>query len=58
MDSIQRELRDIKGVTVLIYAQTCATELRRRRKRGILEDPKKFVVINDLVCEGCGDCSV
>jgi indolepyruvate ferredoxin oxidoreductase len=58
MDSIQRELRDIAGVTVLIYAQTCATEKRRRRKRGLLEDPKKFVVINDLVCEGCGDCSV
>jgi indolepyruvate ferredoxin oxidoreductase len=58
MDAIQRELRDIPGVTVLIYAQTCATEKRRRRKRGTLEDPKKFVVINDLVCEGCGDCSV
>ena len=58
MDPVQRELRDIPGVTVLIYAQTCATEKRRRRKRGLLEDPNKFVVINDLVCEGCGDCSV
>ena len=58
LDAIQRELRDIPGVTVLIYAQTCATEKRRRRKRGLMEDPKKFVVINDLVCEGCGDCSV
>jgi len=58
MDAVQRELRDIPGVTILIYAQTCATEKRRRRKRGELEDPKKFVVINDLVCEGCGDCSV
>jgi indolepyruvate ferredoxin oxidoreductase len=58
MDAIQRELREIPGVTVLIYAQTCATEKRRRRKRGKLEDPNKFVVINDLVCEGCGDCSV
>ncbi len=58
LDAIQRELREIEGVTVLIYAQTCATEKRRRRKRGLLEDPKKFVVINDLVCEGCGDCSV
>jgi len=57
LDSVQRELRDIPGVTVLIYAQTCATEKRRRRKRGKLEDPKKFVVINELVCEGCGDCS-
>ena len=58
MDAVQRELRDIPGVTVLIYAQTCATEKRRRRKRGQLEDPQKFVVINDLVCEGCGDCSI
>ncbi len=58
MDSVQRELRDIAGVTVLIYAQTCATEKRRRRKRGKMKDPKKFVVINELVCEGCGDCSV
>ena len=58
LDTVQRELRDIPGVTVLIYAQTCATEKRRRRKRGLLEDPNKFVVINELVCEGCGDCSV
>ena len=58
LDAVQRELREIPGVTVLIYAQTCATEKRRRRKRGKLEDPNKFVVINDLVCEGCGDCSV
>jgi len=58
MDSIQRELRDIPGVSILIFAQTCATELRRRRKRGTISEPKKFVVINDLVCEGCGDCSV
>lgn len=58
MDAIQRELRDISGVTVLIYAQTCAIEIRRRRKRGEIADLKKFVVINELVCEGCGDCSV
>ena len=58
LDALQRELRDIPGVTVLIYAQPCATEKRRRRKRGLLVDPRKFVVINDLVCEGCGDCSV
>ena len=58
MDAVQRELRDISGVSILIYAQTCATEKRRRRKRGKMTDPKKFVVINELVCEGCGDCSV
>ena len=58
MDGIQRELRDIPGVSILIYAQTCALEKRRRRKRGSLVEPKKFVVINELVCEGCGDCSV
>ncbi len=58
MDRIQRELREIPGVTALIYSQMCATEKRRRRKRGEMEDPKKFVVINDLVCEGCGDCGV
>ena len=58
LDSLQRELREIPGVTVLIYEQTCATEKRRRRKRGTIEDPNRFVWINDLVCEGCGDCSV
>ena len=55
---VQRELREVKGVSVLIYEQTCATEKRRRRKRGTMEDPKRFAWINDLVCEGCGDCSV
>jgi indolepyruvate ferredoxin oxidoreductase len=58
LDAVQRELREIPGVTVLIYAQTCATEKRRRRKRGKMIDPDKIAVINDLVCEGCGDCSV
>jgi len=58
LDAVQRELREIKGVTVLIYAQTCATEKRRRRKRGTLPRPARLAVINDLVCEGCGDCSV
>jgi indolepyruvate ferredoxin oxidoreductase len=58
LDPVQRELREIPGVTVLIYEQTCATEKRRRRKRGTLEDPARFAFINELVCEGCGDCSV
>ncbi|MFN4098733.1 MAG: indolepyruvate ferredoxin oxidoreductase family protein [Pararhodobacter sp.] len=58
MDSVQRQLREIPGVTVLIYEQACATEKRRRRKRGTLPDPQKFAVINPAVCEGCGDCSV
>ncbi len=58
MDAVQRELRDLSGVSVLIYQQTCATEKRRRRKRGQMADPKRFAYINDLVCEGCGDCSV
>ena len=58
LDSIQRQLREIKGTTVIIYDQTCATEKRRRRKRGKLADPDKRVVINEAVCEGCGDCSV
>jgi indolepyruvate ferredoxin oxidoreductase len=57
LDAVQRELREIAGCTVLIYDQTCATEKRRRRKRGTMEDPAKRVVINELVCEGCGDCS-
>ena len=58
LDEVQRELRELPGVTVLIYEQTCATEKRRRRKRGSMEDPARFAVINELVCEGCGDCSV
>ncbi|CAN5351767.1 indolepyruvate ferredoxin oxidoreductase family protein [soil metagenome] len=57
LDSIQRDLRETIGCTVLIYDQTCATEKRRRRKRGTLAEPDRTVVINELVCEGCGDCS-
>lgn len=56
LDMIQRQFRDIKGTTVIIYDQTCATEKRRRRKRGSMVDVAKRVVINELVCEGCGDC--
>ncbi|MDO5610181.1 MAG: indolepyruvate ferredoxin oxidoreductase family protein, partial [Pseudomonadota bacterium] len=56
LDEVQKKLRTVKGVSVLIYDQTCATEKRRRRKRGKIEDPQKRVMINTLVCEGCGDC--
>jgi len=58
LDAIQKQLREIPGCTIIIYDQTCATEKRRRRKRGTLVDPAKRVIINELVCEGCGDCSV
>lgn len=58
LDRLQREFRELKGTTAIIYDQTCATEKRRRRKRGTMADPAKRVVINELVCEGCGDCSV
>lgn len=58
LDAVQRELRDIPGLTVLIYDQTCAAEKRRRRKRGLFPDPPMRAFINDLVCEGCGDFSV
>jgi len=58
LDRIQREYRELKGTTAIIYDQTCATEKRRRRKRGTMVEPAKRVVINELVCEGCGDCSV
>ena len=56
LDAVQRDLRDIPGVSVLIYDQTCAAEKRRRRKRGTFPDPAKRVFINEDVCEGCGDC--
>jgi indolepyruvate ferredoxin oxidoreductase len=58
LDRIQQEFREIAGCTAIIYDQTCATEKRRRRKRGTMADPAVRVVINELVCEGCGDCSV
>jgi len=56
LDRVQRELREIKGTSALIYDQMCATEKRRKRKRGTLAEPDERVVINEAVCEGCGDC--
>ncbi|MES2258580.1 MAG: indolepyruvate ferredoxin oxidoreductase family protein [Pseudomonadota bacterium] len=57
-DAVQRDMREIKGVSVIVYEQTCAAEKRRRRKRGKFADPAKRMFINAAVCEGCGDCSV
>ncbi|UOF15203.1 indolepyruvate ferredoxin oxidoreductase family protein [Lysobacter capsici] len=56
LDAVQKRLREVKGTSVLIFDQTCATEKRRRRKRGKMVDPQKRVMVNTLVCEGCGDC--
>ena len=56
LDRVQRELREVPGVSLLVYEQTCAAEKRRRRRRGTLPDPDRRLFINDLVCEGCGDC--
>ena len=58
LPSIQDKLRNIKGVTAIVYVQTCAAEKRRRRKRGLFPDPDKRVFINTDICEGCGDCGV
>jgi len=58
LDAVQRELRDVPGVSVLIYDQVCAAEKRRRRKKGEFPDPATRMFINDAVCEGCGDCGV
>ena len=55
--AVQESLREVKGVTALIYDQTCAAEKRRRRRRGTMEDPPRRLFINERVCEGCGDCS-
>jgi indolepyruvate ferredoxin oxidoreductase len=58
LNAVQKELINVKGTSVIIYDQTCAAEKRRRRKRGEYPDPNKRVFINELVCEGCGDCGV
>ena len=58
LDTVQRRLREVTGVSVLIYEQTCAAEKRRRRKKGELSDPARNLMIHEGVCEGCGDCGV
>jgi len=58
LDAVQRQLREVTGVSVLIYEQTCAAEKRRRRKKGEMADPARRLMIHEGVCEGCGDCGV
>jgi indolepyruvate ferredoxin oxidoreductase len=58
LDAVMKTLRQVKGASAIVFVQTCAAEKRRRRKRGLLEDPQRRVLINPAVCEGCGDCSV
>ncbi|TCL71144.1 indolepyruvate ferredoxin oxidoreductase [Rhizobium sp. BK251] len=58
LDQVMLTLRETEGCSAIVYVQTCAAEKRRRRSRGLLEDPAKRVYINPAVCEGCGDCSV
>ncbi len=58
MDRVQKNLREVEGVSVILYIQTCAAEKRRRRKRGLFADPDQRVLINPDICEGCGDCGV
>ncbi|EKS38902.1 indolepyruvate ferredoxin oxidoreductase family protein [Afipia clevelandensis] len=58
LDKVMRTVREVPGCSAIVFVQTCAAEKRRRRKRGLMEDPNKRVFINSAVCEGCGDCSV
>ena len=58
LDAVQKACREMKGTSAIVFVQTCAAEKRRRRKRGLMEDPARRVLINPAVCEGCGDCSV
>ncbi|WP_298255387.1 indolepyruvate ferredoxin oxidoreductase family protein [Bradyrhizobium sp.] len=58
LDAVMKACREVKGASAIVFVQTCAAEKRRRRKRGIMEDPARRVFINPAVCEGCGDCSV
>ncbi len=58
LDAVMKACRETKGTSAIVFVQTCAAEKRRRRKRGLMEDPARRVIINPAVCEGCGDCSV
>jgi indolepyruvate ferredoxin oxidoreductase len=58
LDHVMKTCRTLKGTSAIVFVQTCAAEKRRRRKRGLMEDPRRRVLINPAVCEGCGDCSV
>ncbi|MGE0289196.1 MAG: indolepyruvate ferredoxin oxidoreductase family protein [Bradyrhizobium sp.] len=58
LDAVMKTCREIKGASAIVFVQTCAAEKRRRRKRGLMEDPTRRMLINPAVCEGCGDCSV
>jgi indolepyruvate ferredoxin oxidoreductase len=58
LDAVMKTCRTLRGTSAIVFVQTCAAEKRRRRKRGLMEDPARRVIINPAVCEGCGDCSV
>ncbi len=58
LEDVMKACREFKGTSAIVFVQTCAAEKRRRRKRGLMEDPARRVIINPAVCEGCGDCSV